>query len=112
MIYVSSQYLTAKPHALLFQALANPVRMQILLLLRDKGGLSVSRICEELGLEQTHVSHNLRCLSFCGLVNSSRDGKTRIYSINGTTAVQLLEAADRHIKEYASNLFSCDALER
>lgn len=109
---VSSQYLTAKPHALLFQALANQARMQILLLLRDKGSLNVSQICQELGLEQTHVSHNLRCLSFCGLVKSNREGKTRVYSINENTTVPLLEAAERHIEKYAGNLFSCDVLQR
>ncbi len=42
-----------KPYSLFFQALANQTRMQMLQLLADKGGMSVSEICSELGLEQT-----------------------------------------------------------
>jgi ArsR family transcriptional regulator len=103
---------TAKPVALLFQALANPVRMQILLLLRENGSMNVSQICDELGLEQTHVSHNLKCLTFCGLVRVTREGKSRVYSLNHETVVPLFEIADRHLRRYANDLLDCDVLER
>jgi DNA-binding transcriptional ArsR family regulator len=113
MISVSSaQTALVKPHALLFQALANPARMSILLLLREKGRMNVSGICTELGLEQTYVSHNLKCLSFCGLVTVARDGKSRVYSINTDTTVPLLENAEKHLRKHAANLLTCDALER
>src|SRR3990172_2777707 len=100
----------AKPQALFFQAMANPTRMQVLQLLREKGGMSVSQICAHLGLEQTHVSHSLRCLTFCGLVTAVRDGKSRRYSINKETILPLLRIVDRHLKKYATNLYTCDAL--
>ncbi|MDG6910903.1 MAG: helix-turn-helix transcriptional regulator [Nitrososphaerota archaeon] len=106
------EILPAKPHALLFQALANPARMQILNLLREKGRMNVTQICGELGMEQTRVSHSLRCLAFCGLVNSSREGKSRIYSVNDETTLPLLKAADEHLRRYATNLLTCDSLER
>jgi DNA-binding transcriptional ArsR family regulator len=112
MTPVSSIHLTVKPLALLFQALANPRRMQILLLLREMGSMNVSRICNELGLEQTQVSHNLKCLTFCDLVRVTRDGKSRIYSINDETILPLFEVADHHLTKYANNLLGCDALER
>ncbi len=102
----------ADPAALLFQALANPARMQILRLLQDKGSMSVSQLCEQLGLEQTQVSHNLKCLTFCGLVAAVREGKSRIYSVNDETVDSLLRIVDRHLTKYANNLFSCDVLER
>ena len=101
-----------KPYALFFQALANQTRMQVLRLLSEKGGMSVSEICNKLGLEQTHVSHNLKCLTFCGLVTPSREGKSRIYSINEKTVLPLLKVVDNHLRNYASNLFTCDVLER
>ncbi len=101
-----------KPYSLFFQALANQTRMQVLQLLADKGGMNVSEICSELGLEQTHVSHNLKCLTFCGLVTSSREGKSRIYSINEQTVLPLIKIVDNHLKNYANNLFTCDVLER
>jgi DNA-binding transcriptional ArsR family regulator len=112
MIYMTLEALTAKPHVLFFQALANPTRMQILNLLRESGSMNVTRIYSELGLEQTHVSHNLRCLAFCGLVTVSREGKSRIYSINEQTVLPLLKIVDEHLRKYASNLLTCDELER
>ncbi|TLY01303.1 MAG: helix-turn-helix transcriptional regulator [Thaumarchaeota archaeon] len=107
-----SRTVSIKPYALFFQALANQTRMQVLHLLSEKGGMSVSEICNELGLEQTHVSHNLKCLTFCGLVTPSREGKSRIYSINEQTVLPLLKVVDNHLRNYASNLFTCDVLER
>jgi len=112
MICVSIEVVTAKPLALLFQALANPVRMQILLLLREKGEMNVTRICAELRVEQTNVSHNLRCLSFCGLVSTAREGKNHVYSLNRETSLPLFEVANRHLRKFASNLVGCDVLER
>jgi ArsR family transcriptional regulator len=112
MTGVSSVTVTAKPVALLFQALANHARMQILLLLRENGSMNVSQICDELGLEQTHVSHNLKCLTFCGLVRVTREGRNRLYSLNHETVVPLFEIADRHLRRYANDLLDCDVLER
>lgn len=109
---MSAQTLAVKPHALLFQALANPARISILLLLQGKGSQSVSQICDSLGYEQTHISHNLKCLSFCGLVSVARQGKSRFYSINSETVAPLLTIAERHLKSYGSNLLTCDVLER
>ncbi len=74
--------------------------------------MNVSQISSELALEQTHVSHNLKCLAFCGLVTSSREGKSRVYSANNQTVLPLLKIIDNHLKKYAGNLFTCDALER
>ncbi|MDG6926533.1 MAG: helix-turn-helix transcriptional regulator [Nitrososphaerota archaeon] len=106
------EILPAKPQALFFQAMSNSARMQILNLLRENGRMSVTQICSGLGMEQTHVSHNLRCLAFCGLVTASREGKSRIYSINGETILPLLKIVDEHLRKYAVNLLTCDALER
>ena len=102
-----------KPQALLFQALANPVRIQILNLLNDNPkGLNVTEICDSLKVEQTHISHSLRCLTFCGLVDWVRDGKSKVYSINQQTVRPLLSIVDRHLEKYGNNLFECDVLER
>jgi ArsR family transcriptional regulator, cadmium/lead-responsive transcriptional repressor len=107
-----SRTVTVKPYALFFQSLANQTRMQMLYLLAEKGGMNVSEICSELGLEQTLVSHNLKCLAFCGLVTFSREGKSRVYSVNEKTVLPLLKIVDIHLKDFASNLFTCDELER
>lgn len=74
--------------------------------------MNVTQIIGETGLEQTTVSHNLRCLAFCGLVTAEREGKSRVYSLNKPTALPMLEIARDHMRKYASNLLSCDTLER
>jgi DNA-binding transcriptional ArsR family regulator len=103
----------SKPLGLFFQALANPARMRIIHYLKTaKNGRSVSQICQELDLEQTQGSHALRCLAFCGLVTSARNGKSVIYTINSETVLPLLDIVEAHLKTYGSNLYVCDSLER
>ena len=103
----------SKPFCLFFQALANPARMRIIHYLKTaRSGRSVSQICEELGLEQTQGSHALRCLAFCGLVTSARNGKSVIYTLNTETMLPLLDMVEIHLKKYGSSLYACNALER
>ncbi|MDH2900626.1 MAG: metalloregulator ArsR/SmtB family transcription factor [archaeon] len=110
---MTTELVSAKPYALFFQALSNPARMQIVNLLREKRrSLSVTEICMELNLEQTHVSHALRCLTFCGLVEFARDGKSKLYSLNKATVVPLLRIVDDHLEKFAGNLYTCEVLKR
>ncbi len=97
--------------SLLFKALSNLYRVSILDALRT-GPKNVGEISESLGLEQTVVSHNLKCLTFCGLVNREIVGKTRVYSLNRQTVEPILKIGDKHISRYASNLRECKTLER
>ncbi len=97
--------------SLLFTALSNECRIRILNVLRS-GPRNVSRISEVLRTEQTVISHNLKCLTFCGLVTVERVGKTRIYALNRETVEPILASADRHVSRYASNLRTCESLER
>jgi DNA-binding transcriptional ArsR family regulator len=97
--------------SLLFEALSNENRVSMLNILR-KGPMTVGEISEALGLEQTAVSHNLKCLTFCGLASVQRVGKTRVYELNQETVEPILRLADRHISKYAENLRNCDSLER
>jgi DNA-binding transcriptional ArsR family regulator len=112
MSSVSYQIEDARPYSLLFQAFTSPSRMQILQALSDRDELNVTQIGEETGLEQTSVSHNLRCLAFCGLVDAKREGKSKVYSLNKATVLPMLDIARDHVRKHASNLLSCDALER
>jgi len=77
-----------------------------------KGPMSVGEISDALGLEQTAVSHNLKCLAFCGLASFRKEGKMRVYELNHETVEPILRLADRHISKYAENLRGCSSLER
>lgn len=67
-------------------------------------------ITREVGLQQSHVSHHLKCLTFCGFVKNRRDGKKRIYSLNEETVSLLLRTAEKHVQKFAKQLKTCDAL--
>ena len=97
--------------SLLFKALSNESRVSILNLLRN-GPKNVGEILEALRMEQTAVSHNLKCLTFCGLVTGNRVGKMVEYTLNQETVEPIFRLADRHIAKYAYNLRTCKTLER
>ncbi len=101
----------AKPQSLFFKALANRGRMSIINLL-ETGARNVNQIADDLELDQTLVSHHLRCLSFCGFVASERNGKSRTYSLNKETISPLLQLVDKHLGKFATNLYECETLER
>ena len=95
-------------HVLLFSALSNPNRLQIVNSLR-KGPANVGEIMKSTGLKQAHVSRSLTCLLQCGFVDVSRRGRQRVYKLNGSTA-PLLRAADRHMKFYNERAKACGQL--
>lgn len=77
-------------HASVCKGLADPKRLLIINSLRD-GALSVSEICEDLGLPQSNVSQHLAILRDKGLVASQRDGQFVYYSL---TSKKIIEAMD------------------
>jgi len=82
-----------------FKVLANPTRLAILEVLREKPR-SVTEISESLKQEQSMVSHNLEPLENCRFVFSERKGKQRIYSLNRETAEPLFKLFAHHAEKY------------
>jgi ArsR family transcriptional regulator len=64
-----------------FQALAHPTRIAIVELLRDEGEVAVSRIYEQLGLEQANASQHLAVLRSKQIVIGRKDGNQVFYSL-------------------------------
>jgi PAS domain S-box-containing protein len=79
-----------KPMKVLFGALANPSRLQLLELLRQ-GEKNVSELVRNTGLGQSLVSHYLKVLSEAGLVSSRTVGSFRVYTLDQKTAEPLLQ---------------------
>jgi DNA-binding transcriptional ArsR family regulator len=63
-----------------FQALAEPRRRAILVVVRD-GPRSVNEIAEHFDITQQAVSQHLQVLKEAGLVAVRRDGQRRLYSV-------------------------------
>ncbi|SFL41405.1 DNA-binding transcriptional regulator, ArsR family [Gracilibacillus orientalis] len=78
-----------------FKALADPTRIRILHLLFNRE-LSVSNIAEQLDLNQSNVSHQLRFLKNLRLVKYRRDGKTIYYSQDDEHVMKILQQSIDH----------------
>ncbi|MCW2834418.1 MAG: putative transcriptional regulator, ArsR family protein [Nocardioides sp.] len=64
-----------------FNAIAEPQRRQILVLLRA-GERPVTELAQELGMTQPGTSKHLRVLREVGLVRDREAGKQRLYGLN------------------------------
>lgn len=76
------EFFYLKKAALVFRAVNNKIRLQILFLLHYNQRLTVTTIYEKLRLEQSAASQHLAVLRKTGFVNTERDGKFVFYSIN------------------------------
>lgn len=68
-------------HAEIFKALGDPNRLKILNML-CKGELCACMILEKFNISQPTLSHHMKILCDCGIVNKRRDGKWIYYSVN------------------------------
>ncbi len=65
----------------LFKALADTNRLMIVDMISD-GELCACKILEKFQITQPTLSHHMKILCDCGLVNSRKEGKWMYYSLN------------------------------
>jgi len=82
-----------------FTNLANPLKIKIILSLRNKEK-NVTDLSKELGVEQSKISHALILLKKCNIVKSKQEGKQRIYYLNSKTIIPMLKLIDEHATNY------------
>jgi DNA-binding transcriptional ArsR family regulator len=82
-----------------FKTLCNETRLGIVLCLKKKP-MSVNQIIDELGMEQSRVSHNLQCLARNGFLTFKQEGKQRIYSLNKDTLEPILRDVKKHVQKH------------
>ncbi len=61
-------------------AIADPVRREILLMLRDEA-LTAGQVAERFAISRPAVSRHLRVLREAGLVRDTADGRKRVYEL-------------------------------
>jgi DNA-binding transcriptional ArsR family regulator len=86
---------TAASVAATLQALATPSRLLILARLRHSP-CRVSELVDDVGMEQSAVSHQLRLLRNLGLVVGERAGKNVVYRLHDDHVATLLDEAVYH----------------
>ena len=70
-----------------FKALGDEHRLRILRLLAKKE-LSAGEILESMDIVQSTLSHHMKILVECGLVNDRKEGKWHHYSLNCDTLLE------------------------
>ena len=72
-----------------FKALSDPVRREILTLLRS-GRMSAGEIGSHFDMTGATISHHLSVLRACGLIDDEKRGKYIYYSLNTTVMDDIL----------------------
>ena len=89
-----------------FANLANPTRLAAIEQLMDKP-MSVNELAIALGQEQSMISHNLKPLLECNLINIHKEGKKHIYTVNVETISPILEAIEMHALRFCPTGGKC-----
>lgn len=108
--YEVSPFLNHHGYNIFFSNLANPLKIGIILSLREKSK-NVTEITKDLIVEQSKISHALQSLKSCNIVNVKQNGKERIYSLNKDTIVPMLELINKHANIHCDNktcMFNCN----
>ncbi len=82
-----------------FQALAHPVRRQMLDLLRASPGARVGEVCASFEMSRIGAMKHLNILEAAGLIVSRPEGRTRLLYVN---AIPIQMIYDRWISEWSS----------
>ncbi|MBD3262891.1 metalloregulator ArsR/SmtB family transcription factor [Candidatus Woesearchaeota archaeon] len=90
-------YMKCPAYHMFFETIAPEMRVKILFALKSKA-MSVNELAGFLGEEQSKISHNLRKLTECRLIEVKPKGKKRIYSINKDTVLPLIKLVEKHVK--------------
>jgi DNA-binding transcriptional ArsR family regulator len=88
-------------------ALADPVRLRILHLLREHGELTVGALTAQVSVSQPRVSVHLRCLSECGFAVVRREGRRAFYRLAGPQVAELLDQLTGHAAGSVEGLLGC-----
>jgi ArsR family transcriptional regulator len=83
-----------------FQALAHPTRIAIVELLRDEGEVPVTRIYEQLGLEQANVSQHLSVLRARQLVLWRKEGNQVLYRLRARVLGKVLDLMRQYFQTH------------
>jgi len=89
--------MNSKSYHYFFMNFANKTKLDIILALKERD-MSVNELVNDSGEEQSNISHHLKDLTLCKIVNVKQKGKQRIYSLNKQTVVPMLKLVEKHSK--------------
>lgn len=75
-----------------FKTLGHPARIRVLELLRD-GEHSVAELIPAVGIEPSHLSHQLGILRRAGILQARKEGAAVLYTVSDPRIFDLLQVA-------------------
>jgi ArsR family transcriptional regulator, cadmium/lead-responsive transcriptional repressor len=90
-----------------FRGLGDPIRLQILRLLRAEGELTVGQLVERLGIAQPKVSNHLACLRWCGFIEARREHRAVFNKISDKRVARILDLAQAILADNAEHVAVC-----
>lgn len=82
----------------LFKVFGDSTRIRILLLLSQKEA-NVNEIANDLNMNQSAISHQLKNLKQSNLIKSRRDGQAIYYSLDDDHVYKIIEMGMAHVNE-------------
>ena len=82
----------------LFKVFGDSTRIRILLLLQEKEA-NVNEIANELNMNQSAISHQLKNLKQSKLIKNRREGQTIYYSLDDDHVYKIIEMGLAHVEE-------------
>lgn len=92
------EFFYLKKASLIYRAVNNKVRLQILQHLHEQSKMTVTSLYVKLRLDQSATSQHLGVLRKAGFVSTERDGKCIYYSINYDRIGDLNKSAEALLK--------------
>jgi len=80
--------------AFILKTVAHPTRLGIVHILEQHPELSVSKICEMMGSEQSLTSHHLQIMRLKGILASRRTGRSIMYSLKERDVSLIIECLE------------------
>lgn len=99
--------LTAK----FFRGLGDPTRLKILQLLLERER-HVTELVNLLKVPQGRLSNHLACLSWCGYVTTTREGRNRYYRVADKRVRKILGLAREMVADNAEHIWACTRISR
>ncbi len=81
-----------------FKVFGDPTRLKILFVLQQ-GDTDVTNLCEEVGLQQSTVSQQLKLLRAQRLVKWRKEGRNVLYRLNDDHILKILALGSEHYEE-------------
>lgn len=72
--------------------------------------VTVTELCDQVGLKANLVSHHLQCLKNCQLVESEKEGRKRYYEVSRPEDVEMLSLADECIRQNVESVIGCETV--